>query len=89
MWLSSGKNGLVSSFTEAVEMLFTDTGLGDALRKRQTGLGAPAEAALLRLDGAWRKVDPFMSPDLVIDSPQMAEVRASASSALALIDARE
>lgn len=88
LWLSSGASE-VSSFAEAVEQLFTDTGLGDALDKGQTGLGALAEAALSKLDSALRKVDRSMGPDRLIDSPQMAAVRALASAALTLVDVPE
>ena len=38
LWLSTGSNGAeVSSFSEAVEQLYTDTGLSDALICDRTG----------------------------------------------------
>jgi hypothetical protein len=86
LWLSTGQ-GDVSSFTEAIEQLFTDSGLEGALQKHGTGLGGPAEDALSRLESALARVDRKMAPDRLIDSPQMDAVRQLASTALALIEA--
>ncbi len=58
MRLSDGSNSQdVSSFVEAFEQLFTDTGLWDSLLLGKTGLGEEAENHLKSLDVLLRKVD--------------------------------
>jgi hypothetical protein len=86
LWLSPG-DGDVSSFTEAVEMLFTDTGLGDALDQRRTGLGGEAEEAPLQLERALRDVDRSLPPGLLIESAEMGRVRELAAFALTKLEA--
>lgn len=80
LWLSS--EGEVSSFTEAVEQLFTDSGLEELLHSRKTGLGAAAEEALLSLEASLDQVNPHLEPQALIDSPQMTKVRKFALLAL-------
>ena len=86
LWLSDGSNGsLVSSFTEALEHLFDDSGLGHALEAGKAGLGIEAEAALVELEKALRKVDDDHGPEKTIDDPTMVKVRAIATRLLDLI----
>jgi hypothetical protein len=85
LWLSTG--GEVSSFDEAVAGLFDDSGLSHELERGTTGLGAPAEQALRALDDALRRVHSSGPVDVLIDSPEMDEVRRRASAALALVEA--
>jgi hypothetical protein len=84
LWLSTG--GEVSSFTEAVEGLYTDSGLTFALERRTTGLGTMAEDALLDLSAALRKVDRRLDPETLIETEAMARVRRLAESALSLLE---
>lgn len=85
LWLSSG--GEISSFTEAVEQLFTDSGLRDQLGTGETGLGIDVEASLLALDAQLGTVDRHKEPGALIDSPSMRKVRELASASLRLISA--
>jgi hypothetical protein len=85
LWLSTGQ-GDVSSFTEAVEQLFTDSGLEGELQKHATGLGSGAENALADLKSGLARVNRSLPPDGLIDSQEMDAVRHLASAALALID---
>lgn len=86
LWKSSGPSE-VSSFTEAVEGFWDDSGLGDALeQKRDTGLGVPAETALRALSAAIDKVHgDNRAPDDVINDSLMNEVRKLAGEALQLV----
>jgi hypothetical protein len=84
LWLSTGQDD-VSSYTEAVEQLFTDSGLGDELARRTTGLGSDAEDALVDLRESLTLVDPKLPPGLLIESAEMEMVRRSASAALSVI----
>jgi hypothetical protein len=84
LWKSSG-NDEVSSFTEAVEMLFDDSGLGEQLDSHTTGWGAEIESALASLDRSLRRVDARRPPQELIDDPAMEEVRDGAAKALRLL----
>lgn len=81
LWLSDGSHGReLSSFVEAVEMLYSDTGLSELLdRGRPTGLGAEVEAGLVKLDRLLRKVNGTEGPLVTINDPAMNEVRQLAS----------
>jgi hypothetical protein len=85
LWLSTGR-GDVSSFTEAVEQLFTDSALEGELQKHATGLGSGVEDGLAELKKALARVDRRLRPDRLIDSKEMAAVRQLATAVLALID---
>jgi hypothetical protein len=77
LWLSDGQNGRdVSSFTEAVEQLYGDTGLSDLLEGgKPTGLGRELESGLKELDHLLREVNDNEAPSAVINDPKMSEVR--------------
>lgn len=75
-----------SSFVEAVEGLFTDTGLGDALHAGKTGVSAEAELKLRELEKLLSKVRTQDGPMKVINDPAMPQVRALAADVLALIE---
>lgn len=86
LWLSDGSQGKdVSSFSEAVEQLFTDTGLSDILRSGPTGLGDSADAILKSLEVILLKVDTHHGPAQTIEDPSMEEVRAMASQLLSIL----
>lgn len=87
LWLSAGQ-GDVSSFSEAVEQLFTDSALDDALNTRATGLSDSAERALVDLKRALARVDRTRPPRDLIASAEMDVVRRLASAALSVIGGR-
>ena len=87
LWLA--KAGEVSSFTEVVEQLFTDSGLEELLHSRQTDMGSVIEEALLTLENLLSTVDRKLIAAALIDSEPMEKVRASAMAVLALIDDRK
>jgi hypothetical protein len=86
LWLSDGSNSQdVSSFVEAVEQLFTDTGLLDSLLLGETGFGEEAENHLKSLDVLLRKVDARQAPIGIINDPKMEQVRALAKRILNML----
>lgn len=86
LWFSDGSNGKdVSSFDEAVEGLFTDTGLSDLLLKGQTGLGEEADTILRLMQSLLPKIDVSHGPKRTIDDPHMIEIRALAGRLLSLL----
>lgn len=84
LWLGRIQNQQ-SSFEEAVEGLFTDSGLGDELRKGETGFSFEVETKLRELEYQLAKVEARGGPTRVINDPEMSHVRALASVALELI----
>lgn len=78
LWTSSESP---ASFVEAVEQLFTDSALGDALDKG-SAFDPATDDLLRRLNKALRRVDGRRSPEEVIADPLMSEVRALATEAL-------
>ena len=81
----SRNRGEMSSFTEAVESLFDDSGLGDEIEKGRSGLSAEAVTALAALSTALRTIDPKRMPDEVIRDPAMQKVRELAGTAMRLL----
>lgn len=76
LWLSSGANGAeVSSFSEAVEQLYTDTGLSDALDCDRTGLSQGLNECLKKLKELLKTVNQQNGPSRTIDDPAMGAVR--------------
>lgn len=84
LWMGRTPNKQ-SSFVEAVEGLFTDSGLGDELRKCQTGFSDEVNAKLHELEQQLEKVDGQGGPAKVINDPAMLRVRDLASIALELL----
>lgn len=86
LWLSDGSNNEdVSSFVEAVEQLFTDTGLWDCLLRGETGFGEEAEIHLSSLNALLKKIDARQAPMGIIDDPKMEQVRALAKRILNML----
>jgi hypothetical protein len=85
LWMSSGPPE-VSSFVEAVEGLFTDSGLGDALSSNATGFSQGAESKLRELEKQLKKVDSHGGPMKVINDPAMPRIREMAAEILSLIE---
>ncbi len=75
-----------SSFTEAVEGLFTDSGLGDELSKGKTGFSEEAESKLRELEQQLSKVHRKGGPASVINDPAMPRVRDLAAHVLELLE---
>jgi hypothetical protein len=86
LWLSDGSNGSeVSSFVEACEGLFTDTGLGRELDRRRTVFNFQADALLVELAVALSKIDANRRPSEIIADGNMEAVRLLAGRLLDLI----
>jgi|APFEC2959095171_1045051.scaffolds.fasta_scaffold09428_1 hypothetical protein len=86
LWLSDGANGSeISSFIEAREGLFTDTGLGSELDKRRTVFNVQADALLVELDTVLSKIDAYRRPNEIIADDKMEAVRVLADRLLHLI----
>lgn len=83
-WLSDGSSEM-SSFIEAVEQLYTDSGLEDALEKGNSGYTKQVEALLVELSNLVAKVNGNRAPTEVIDDPRMIQVREKSSEILSLI----
>jgi hypothetical protein len=73
------------SFVEAVECLFTDTGLGDLLLSEQTEFSERARLTLNDLQKRLAKVSSTRGPREVINDPAMKEVRLLAARAFELL----
>jgi hypothetical protein len=83
-WLSDGSTD-VSSFTEAVEQLFTDSGLQDALKKGKTGYSPDVDVHLRELDALLSEIDGRRDPSSIIADPAMAPIRKKSIKILELI----
>jgi len=79
LWLSDGSGGSdVSSFAEAVEQLFTDTGLSCELKDNGTGLGAEVDELFRLMEQEILKVNTQSGPLHTINDPAMVNVRSIA-----------
>jgi hypothetical protein len=84
---NTNDHGEMSSFWEAQEGLFDDSGLGDEIEKGQSGLSSEILQSLEALSKALPKVDAHRTPDEIIDSPAMCQVRELAVTVLQLFRA--
>ena len=90
LWLSTGAdNSDVSSFSEAVEQLYTDTGLSDSLHRGTTGFSEGVNDLLVKLEGMLKRVDVRQGPLHTINDPMMNEVRETAGNLLRMLDATD
>ena len=86
LWLSDGANGAeISSFIEAREQLFSDSGLGDELDRGRSVFGEPGDGLLRTFDKQLGKIESNRTPYAIIDDPRMAEIRTSARLLLDLV----
>jgi len=74
-----------SDFTEAVEVLFTDTGLGSALENHTTGFSRDIESKLEELSVGLKKVQGCGEVSKIINDPAMPHVRDLAAEILTLV----
>jgi len=84
LWLS---DRTPASFIEAVEQVFDDSALGDALEKGQTGYSKEIEDRFRELDLLLSKVKDDRSEDAIIADPAMAVIREKAATILRMIEA--
>jgi len=85
-WNSTGQDGEeVSSFIEAIECLFTDTGLGSALEKGRSGLDEQTVKTFDELLRVLMKINDDRLPNEIINDPAMEAVRRLAREATALL----
>lgn len=89
LWLSTGANhSEVSSFSEAVEQLFTDTGLSESLDDGNTGYPTIVTERLKQLQNLLKDVDYRKGPANTIEDPTMASVRRLSAEVLQMIEER-
>jgi hypothetical protein len=74
LWLSNGPP-FVGSFTEAVEQLFTDSGLADALDANEMCFDRESDSLLAELRLRIKQVDANSEPLSIISSSNMTVVR--------------
>lgn len=81
VWLAeSGPE--VGSLTEAVEHLFDDSGLGDALEESSTTYLPDTDSALSELEFLLRQMDDSQPPAVILSDPRLRRVRELAATAL-------
>ena len=86
VWLaSSGPE--VSSFEEAICGLFDDTGLGDAIDGGQDVFGREADNLLWLIGRKAAQIDRRWSPEQVLASEQLQQIRELAAQASVLVQA--
>ena len=87
VWTGRGGADVMGSFEEAVETLFSDSGLGDELERGRQVFGGAADGELRALDSLLLRIDTHRDPMDIINDPLMAEVRARAAAILDLVSA--
>lgn len=86
LWLSTGADNTdVSSFSEAVEQLYTDTGLSDALVLGNSGFPPHLIDCFKRLETLLKSVENRYGPLRTIDDPAMIKVRELAGKMLQML----
>lgn len=87
LWLSTGANGAeVSSFSEAVEQLYTDTGLAECLECGRTGMSQELNERFRKLSEILKTVNHRHGPSRTIDDPVMIDVRLLANEILHILE---
>jgi hypothetical protein len=85
LWLSDGSSD-VSSMSEVIECLYTDSGLMAALEKNELAITPEADKKLLELHGILMKVDQNQKVPLIISDPKMALVREKSNEIVKIIN---
>lgn len=89
-WLSDGRESKeVSSFVEAVERLFSDSGLSSALKKGTAGFGREFDDILAQLDAQLDKIDDSKAPEEILNHPALPRIRELAGKAMRLLHSSE
>jgi hypothetical protein len=83
-WLADREPAL-SSFPEAIERLFTDSGLAALLTAGRPALGEPADALLREIQEQVTRVNARLGPRGLLDDPAVARIRELACDILALL----
>jgi len=74
-WTGRGNEGEMSSFVEAIETLYTDSGLSDALDGKQVAFDENLDEDLRRLGDLVVRMDSARFTPAQIDEQDMEEVR--------------
>lgn len=86
VWLGLDPRGEMSSFVEAVETIFDDSGLGPELDAMRPAFGTSIDAQLAALDRVLHLVDARRSVEELIEDPMMGRVREQAAAILRHLD---
>jgi len=86
LWTSDGSSD-VSSFTEAVEQLFTDSGLQERLDSKGTVFSDIIDQKIRDLDHLLQKIENRSSAD-VLTNPIMTDIRKRSSEILIMIESQ-
>ena len=82
VWTGRGAPAEMSSFDEAVETLFDDSGLEPELGRGRPVFGSELDSKLLALRDLLQRIDADRYPDEIIDDPLMADARQRAAKIL-------
>jgi hypothetical protein len=82
VWTGRGGADEMSSFEEAVETLFDDSGVEPNLGLGRPVFGPPLDAKMLALGELLDRIEADRSPDEIIDDPLMVDVRRAAAAIL-------
>jgi hypothetical protein len=86
VWSGESAENEMSSFDEAVERLFGDSGLGLALDRTDPVYGSQIDDEFRRLDHLVGRIDGARSPSEILRDPLLSEVRTLASEILRALD---
>jgi len=84
LWLSDGSSD-VSSFSEAVEKLFTDSALGSALDSESTGYSPALVDSFRELRTQVAKIDQNRAPAIILNDPILLDIRSLSVKTLHLL----
>lgn len=87
VWTGRGLPDEMSSFVEAIETLFDDSGLEPDLGLGRPIFGPQVDAKLLALGVLLQRIDANRAPDEIINDPLMDEARRQAAELLELLHA--
>ncbi len=85
VWTGRGLPHEMSSFVEAVETLFDDSGLEPDLGLGRPVFGSHADTKLLALGVLLQRIAANRAPEEIIDDPLMADARRLAAAILELL----
>jgi hypothetical protein len=87
VWTGRGsKPDEMDSFEECCERLYTDSGLSDALERRNRVFTPEIDQSLVALDQLLGKIDTRQTPDALVEDPIMNDVRQLARDILRDLD---